>query len=164
MRHRFILVLTLLASCSPTTSTTDKKTAEQRVAAAPRSLPATSPEASAAKQVAEQYFAHIKRKQFAVARQLWDNDGAASGGDAAALAASFDRFTRYEPSVGAPTAITIRDGMQYIAVGAKAKVTDTLRNGRTYMREGAILLRRRDTKAGAPAPWRIWGVDLREPH
>lgn len=126
-------------------------------------IPSTPSGVPEAKHTVEKYFALIRRNRFSEARLLWDHGGADSGGNAAALAASFNRFTKFTATVGDPTAIKINDNTQYIAVSTKADVTDR-RTGRTYKREGTVMLRRHVDHAKRWGKWRIWGMDLREKH
>ena len=98
--------------------------------------------------------------------QLWGNDGADVGGDAKAFAASFDRYSRYEPTIGEPTDIHVADDRQYVNVGITLKAT-LAKNGRVVDLAGPVMLRRPlVTESAHPQKpdWRIWGVDIRSSH
>jgi hypothetical protein len=171
MRRLFVLPVLLAASCTPQKSSTGNDSApampasSATIAAIPP-VPATSPDALAAKRTVERYFALVVQKKYAEARKLWDHDGADSGGDAAALAKSYTVFTTYAPKVGDPTEIKTVGWEQYVAVAVKVQVKEK-RSGREYEREGPVLLRRQVTrKTGATSPglWHIWGIDIRRKH
>lgn len=123
----------------------------------------TSQSARAARAVVERYFAAVRAKDFRAAHALWGNDGRDSGGSASDLARTVAIYSRYEPEVGKPSAIQVRDGMQYILVSAKLFV-ENRRTGITANRDGNVMLRR-SADANDPDPakrdWRIWGMDLR---
>jgi hypothetical protein len=160
--------LLLAASCSqqPPTARNESAPTTAPSAAANATVSATSPDALAAKRTVERYFALIVQKKYAEARMLWDHDGADSGGDAAALAAAYAAFSKYDPTVGSPTEIKTVGTTQYIAVAVKAQVREK-RSGRENEREGPVLLRRqitRESDAGAPGAWHLWGIDIREKH
>ena len=171
MRRLFVLPFLLATSCSQHQSTVGNDSAPAKPASSPTiaatpPIPTTSPDALAAKRTVEQYFALIVRKKYAEARKIWDHDGADSGGDAAALAASYTVFTKYAPTVGDPTEIKTVGPQQYVAVAVKVQVREK-RSGREYEREGPVLLRRQIVQKGdvtAPGPWRIWGTDIRAKH
>ncbi|MDH7972287.1 hypothetical protein QH494_08840 [Sphingomonas sp. AR_OL41] len=168
MRHLLLLSVLLAASCSQQQPATKNETvpAASSLSTAPSPARTTSADALAAKRTAEQYFALIGAKKYAEARKIWDHDGADSGGDAAALAASYAVFATYLPTVGDPTEIKTVGSEQYVAVAVKVKVKEK-RSGRTYEREGPVLMRRQMSSNGNVAtagPWHIWGVDIRRKH
>lgn len=150
----------LLASCN-SQPTVDNAT---NVASSLRGdEPATSASAEAARTVVTQYFTLIEQGKYAEARMLWGNDGADSGGDVQALKKAFDIYAQYRATVGDPTEIKARDGNQYIAVQATARVK-MKQSGESAELSGAVLLKR-SANAAEPVPskreWRIWGVDVR---
>jgi hypothetical protein len=167
MRRLFVLPVLLAASCSQHQPTIDNASAPSAPASSTATTaPATSADALAAKHTVEQYFALVAQKKYAEARKNWDHDGADSGGDAAALAATYAIFTTYAATVGDPTEIKTVGPEQYVAVAVKVKVKEK-RSGREYDREGPVLLRRQIAPKGGsttPGAWRIWGVDIRRKH
>lgn len=124
---------------------------------------ADSPSAREARSVVERYFAAVNAKDFRTAHALWGNNGKDSGGSADDLARAITIYSRYEPEVGKPTDVRVRDGMQYILVSAKLFV-ENRKTGNTASRDGNVMLRRSINSNDAdPAKreWRIWGIDLR---
>ena len=101
-----------------------------------------------------------------VPRHFPRTGGADVGGDAKAFAASFNRYSRYEPTIGEPTDIHIADDRQYVNVGITVKAT-LAKNGRVVDLAGPVMLRRPLISESAHPPkadWRIWGVDIRSSH
>lgn len=168
MRRLLVLPLLLAASCSQQQPTPRNESAPAAAATIPANatVPTASPDALAARRTVEQYFALVVQKKYAEARRLWDHDGADSGGDAAALAASYAVFSKYDPTVGDPTEIKTVGTEQYVAVAVKVQVREK-RSGRENEREGTVLLRRQTAQkgdAGTPGAWHIWGTDIRKKH
>ena len=169
MRLMIPLVLMSLAACAP-----QGETGNAATAAANATMPAVQPgmrgdesadsaSAKAARDLVEQYFAMIDKRDYAGAYRLWGNGGKDAGGTPEQFAESFAIYSKYEPQAGTASEVHARDGMQYVLVTAKAHV-ENRKTRKTADREGTVMLRR----SGNPndpvvekREWRIWGVDLR---
>ena len=169
MRRLLLLAALASAACAPRQPDGDANSA----VAAPATKPGmrgpagpNSADATAARAVAERYFALVKEGDFASARKLWGHGGKDSGGDAAALAASFNAYSTYDATVEEPTDVHVTDGMQYVNVATKVQATRSS-NGKAVELEGPVMLRRSIDPNAADADareWTIWGVDIRAAH
>lgn len=112
--------------------------------------------AQGAANVVQHYFALIEQGRHAEAHRLWGEDGAASGMDAAAFAASFARFSEYHAQIGAPGAIEGGCGSLYVEV--PVVLYGRLRGGAEYHRRGTITLRRVNDVPGSTAAQRRWHI------
>lgn len=169
MRNWIILATLLAAGCS-SRQADEKPAAARAPPARPAGLrgpqPATSRDAADAKALVERYYALIGKKNYAAARKLWGGDGAASGGNAAAFAATITPYSVYRPKVGDPTEIKVADGMQYVNVATTLHV-QRRSNKAEADREGVVMLSRstdpHDNTAGK-RNWSIRGIDIRVHH
>ena len=168
MRLPAILALLVATGCTPQNGAENASinlASTQDNAVAAMAKPVITAEAREAKAVVEHYYALIKQEKFAEARLLWDDDGAASGGDAKAFAATITPYSEYVPTIGDPTEVKTTAGKQYVGVAAKLHVKRRS-NKAVADRDGAVLLRRAAvaTPGAARPEWRIWSIDIRAHH
>ena len=176
VRGVMLILVSVVAACSPSADPGTANGGQNAAVGTPLPIPvaepkserllASSPAAAEARAVVERYFQLIEKQHYAHARSLWGNGGADYRGSVAQFADSFRVFTRYEPEVGAPTAIKESNGMQYISVAATTHVT-LRKTGREQDRAGPVLLKRSadlSETADDKKNWRIWGTDLRVAH
>ena len=160
MRPYSLLLPFAILACSPPRS--EAPVANTTTAA----NEAPSADALAARAVVTHYFDLIAHRDYAAARLLWDNGGAASGGDAAAFARTFTPYATYEPTVGASTVVTSANGMEYVNVTTRVHVK-RVDDGKEFDQQGPVMLRRPVSPGAGPnraREWHIWGVDIRRPH
>jgi hypothetical protein len=168
VRVLLAISLFLLAGCSKHDPAANGAVANAEqdsvVKLAPGDEPATSDSAKEARAKAQDYFDLIVARKFGDAYKLWENNGAGTGGDAKAFAASFDPYEKYDPKVGDPTDVKRVGDMQYVKV--LVTVDTVLKRGHLARKlAGGLSLRRPAPKGTAGAQgWQIWGVDLRRPH
>ncbi|MGY4397866.1 hypothetical protein ACVWZA_003063 [Sphingomonas sp. UYAg733] len=169
MRNLVILPLILAAACTVQRQPDNGSIAQANAATSAEKSglrghePATSRSAIEAKEMVVEYFELIKDKKYSTARKFWGNDGADSGGDDAAFAATFTPYSAYQPKVGAPTEIKASGGMQYSTVAATLHVKRRS-NGAEADRNGVVMLRRSidpNDKTAEKRDWKIWGIDIR---
>lgn len=165
-RHAVVTAALLLAGCgqgapapkpTPTPAASDGK----RGPAAPN-----SPDARAAMATVQRYFRAIEARDYAAAYAMWTEGGRSAAPSLAAFEASFAPYSEYEPAVGRPTAVTVRDGTQYVLVSASTFVKRR-GSGATAERDGFVMLRRSvDPRDPDPAKrdWHIWATDIRVRH
>lgn len=183
MRVLIAIPLLLAAGCSPGNDAADSPPAAANVTAHPASVgeaalagavakgmrgddTATSESARQAKEVVQHYFDLIGAHRYTDARLLWGDGGVDSKASPAGFADSFAQYSQYQPSVGEPTAVTSRDGMQYVAVTVNVHVKAEA-TGKQSDLTGSVMLRR-SADANEPSAdkrdWRIWGTDIRVHH
>lgn len=163
-------VMVLLAGCgpgapqpkpTPTASTTAAQQPGARGPAAPN-----SPDARAAMAAVQRYFQAIKAGDYAAAYAMWTERGKAAAPSLAEFKASFAPYSEYEPGVGRPTAVAVRDGAQFVLVSASTYVKRR-DSGETAERDGSVMLRR-SIDPNDPDPekrdWHIWATDIRVRH
>lgn len=111
----------------------------------------------AARDVVTRYYASIAHKDYATARTLWDDDGAASGMSDTAFAASFDRYATYRAEIGAPGRLDTGAGQRHVAI--PVRVTGTLAaGGGPFVIEGPLILHRTADIDGATPAQRSWRI------
>ena len=165
MRVSVLFAALVLAGCSANTA--DHQAAANQsggsVANAQNAAPAPSPDALAARQVAQRYFDLLAAKDYRGAYLLWGNGGADAGGSLAAFTKAQGDLASFEGKAGTPTAIRTSGGQHYILVEAQAVARP--RTGRPSHRSGVVMLRRSADPQEADADkrqWRIWGMDVRQ--
>ncbi len=161
LRAAMLAGVMFIASCSGQGQRNEQAPASPSPTATPLLADQQDAKATVAK-----YFDLIAHRDYDAARKLWGNGGADTRGTPVQFARSFTQYTRYDPSVGEPTEIKTTQGKQYILVQASLHVV-MKGTGRISDREGVMMLSRSaDRQNGNPdqRDWRIWGVDLREPH
>jgi hypothetical protein len=125
-------------------------------AATEAAIPIDDEGAEGAANVVRTYYALIGRGDYAAARALWEDRGAASGMSAEAFAASFARYRDYRAEVGAPGRVDPGAGQRYVAV--PVRVHGTLRDGgRPFNMEGSLILHR-TVVDGATAEQKSWRI------
>lgn len=167
MRHALIVAALGLASCGQNAAAPKPAPSPTATAAGMRGPAApNSPDARAAMAAVQTYFKAIKAGDYAAAYARWTEGGHSAAPSLAEFKASFAPYAEYEPSVGRATAVTVRDGTQFVLVSASAFVKQR-GTGATAEREGFVMLRRSaDPNDPDPAKrdWRIWATDIRVRH
>ena len=167
MRHALIVAALGLASCGQNASAPKPAPSPSATATGTRGAAApNSPDARAAMAAVQTYFKAIKAGDYAAAYAMWTEGGHSAAPSLAEFKASFAPYAEYEPSVGRATAVTVRDGTQFVLVSASAFVKQR-GTGATAEREGFVMLRRSaDPNDPDPAKrdWRIWATDIRVRH
>ncbi|MFV0623687.1 MliC family protein [Sphingomonas sp. ac-8] len=128
---------------------------------APPAADADGKTAEAARALVERYYALLGRGDYAAARALWRNGGAASGKSPAAFARGFAGYASYRAEVGAPGRIDSGAGQRYVTVPVTVRATR--KNGPPIVEQGEVTLHRAGDIDGATAEqrsWRIEKVDL----
>lgn len=159
-------MLMAAAACSPGGGNQPAAEPTPAAVATAAVIPASSPDAKAARDTVEQYFKLVRAKDYDGAYKLWADKGAATGGSAADFAKTFEAYSIYEPKTGEQTEIHVRDGKQFVLVTATLYVKNK-RNGATADRSGTVMLRRsadRTVTDPDQRDWRIWGTDIRLRH
>lgn len=139
---------------SPTAAATPDAEAETNAPSAADE--AVEPGADRAAAVVERYLALIAAHDFAAARSLWDQGGAASGMSAEEFGASFPKYRTFKAEVGEPGPIEAGAGQRYVTV--PVRVTGTLRTGAPFVLAGPITLHRSGNIDGATAEQRRWHI------
>ena len=117
----------------------------------------TPDSAQGAAQVVQHYYALLESGRYHEAWQLWSNGGAASGMNADAFAASFDKYREYHANIGAPGRIDAGAGQRYVEV--PVQVYGTLEEGdRPFNMRGNVILHRTADIPGATAEQRSWHI------
>lgn len=161
-----VAVMLLLAGCggaAPQPKPTQTPAAQPGVRgpAAPNSA-----DARAAMAVVQRYFKAIKAGDYAGAYAMWTEQGKAAAPSLAEFEAGFAPYSEYEPGVGRPTAVTVRDNTQFVLVSASTYVKRR-DSGEAAERDGFVMLRRSiDPNDPDPAKrdWHIWATDIRVRH
>ena len=94
----------------------------------------------AAQKVVRTYFRMIARHDYAAARDLWVDDGRASGLDQPAFTAGYARFSRYDAQVGAPGSVSAGIGEVHVAVPVQVMATSS--DGQPRRLRGTVMLQR----------------------
>jgi hypothetical protein len=160
MRKMVLVSLILVFGCSPSANDRDRATYdEENLAAVSKKMAAKSDDAIEAKLTVERYFAMIADESYDTAWQMWDNEGKAWGGDAASLAAFYQRYESFDLEVGEPTEIKILDGRQFVHVEVKARAK--MKTGKRDLALSGRIMLQRDAVTQDGADWYIGGMDLR---
>lgn len=166
MRHLLLAPVLLLAACGHGIDADNAAANENEIRNAQRAESSASPAAAAAKAQVDAYYAKIAAGDFAAARAMWDQDGAASGGSAEDLQRAYAAYRSYTAQAETPTHIETREGVDYVIVTVAAKAV-TKSGGATRELKGMVYLRRPATAADAAkgrGAWKIWAVDVRPRH
>lgn len=119
--------------------------------------PFTADSAQGAANVVQTYFALVEAGKYRRAWTLWRDGGKGAGMDAAAFAASFDRFAAYHATVGAPGRIDAGAGQRYVTV--PVQTYGTLKTGKPFAMDGTVTLHRTGDIDGATAEQRSWHIN-----
>ena len=122
-------------------------------AAPPRGAPPPTPADAVA--VVRDYYAALAGGDYARARALWSEGGAASGHSAQGLAAQYAGTAALAVDVGAPGRVDAAAGSRYVRV--PVSVTRTLADGGVQRSTGIVALRR-SVVDGATADQRAWRI------
>jgi hypothetical protein len=117
--------------------------------------------AQAAVGVVRRFGELLERRQFAEARRMYAEDGAASGLTDEQFAARFEDFETIDTAVEHPARIEGAAGSLYAQV--QLTLTGELQSGEPYSRTGLVTLRRANEVPGASEEqlqWRILNVRL----
>ncbi|HEY7811469.1 MAG TPA: hypothetical protein VIA98_13960 [Allosphingosinicella sp.] len=117
--------------------------------------------ARGAANVVQTYFALFEERRFADARRLWSGNGAASGMDEAAFAASFAGFTEYHAQIGGPGAIEGAAGSLFVQV--PVVLYGRLRTGAAFNSRATAVLRRVNDVPGSTPEQRRWHIHRLDP-
>ncbi|WP_084579687.1 hypothetical protein [Sphingomonas azotifigens] len=165
MRHLLLAPALLLAACGHGIDADNAAANENEIRNAQRTESSASPAAAAAKAQVDAYYAKIAAGDFAAARAMWDQDGAASGGSAEDLKGAYAVYRSYTAQAETPTHIETREGIDYVIVTVAAKAET--KSGATRELKGMVYLRRPAAPADAAkgqGGWKIWAVDVRPHH
>lgn len=118
--------------------------------------PFTPESAQGAANVVQTYFALIEAGKYRQAWKLWDDGGTASGMNAQAFAASFDKYSEYHANIGAPGRIDAGAGQRHVTV--PVQVYGRLKGGKPFNQRGDITLHRTANIDGATAEQKTWHI------
>ena len=125
--------------------------------------PFTPDSAQGAANVVQTYYALISEGKYTRAWSLWEDGGMASGGNAAALAAQFARYSEYHANIGAPGDVDAGAGQRYVTV--PVQIYARLKQGaRPEYQIGYVTVHRTADIDGATAEqksWHIRSIDLK---
>lgn len=133
--------------------------ADQATAPAGQVPPEPTPDDAVA--VVRDYYAALAAGDFARARALWSEGGAASGHSAQELAAQYAGTAALTVDTGAPGRVDPAAGSRYIKV--PVNITRTLADGGVQRSTGIVALRRSvvDGASAEQRAWRIAWAELR---
>ena len=117
--------------------------------------PEQSPDAAV--QLIRRYYRLVGRGDYAAAYALWDDGGRAPGGNPAAFAREFAKYSRYDAAVGRPGRIDAGAGQRYVEV--PVALTGTLASGEAFAAQGTVTLHRTGAIDGATLRQRSWRID-----
>lgn len=128
---------------------------------APASSPPRDPDdIASARDVLRRYYAAIGAREFAQARALWSNGGAASGQTLEEFAAGFAQTANVRVLVGTPDRVEGAVGSRYIRVPATILATTMAGDSQRF--DGTYTLRRSvvDGATAEQRAWRIYSADI----
>lgn len=128
---------------------------------APASSPPRDPDdIASARDVLRRYYAAIGAREFAQARALWSNGGAASGQTLEEFAAGFAQTANVRVLVGTPDRVEGAAGSRYIRVPATILATTMAGDSQRF--DGTYTLRRSvvDGATAEQRAWRIYSADI----
>ncbi|MEN2787106.1 hypothetical protein ACFOKI_04225 [Sphingomonas qilianensis] len=124
--------------------------------------PFTAHSAQGAANVVQTYYALLGERKYAAAWALWGHDGADSRMTATAFAASFDKYSEYHATIGAPG--EIEAGMSQRWVTVPVQIHARHRTGKPVYLIGQATVHRIAEGVGASKAqqrWRIRTIELR---
>ena len=138
----------------------DAATASPQDPAPDSSPPRDTDDIASARDVLRRYYAAIGAREFAQARALWSNGGAASGQTLDEFAAGFAQTASVRVLVGTPDRVEGAAGSRYIRVPATILATTTAGDSQRF--DGTYTLRRSvvDGATAEQRAWRIYSADL----
>jgi hypothetical protein len=113
---------------------------------------ADAPDAQAARQALQRYFALIEADRHAEAAELWRDSGRA-----AAFAATLQRFNGFQPSIAAPGPTRNAAGSTIVEISLQ--LLGRSARGPRSLSDGIAVLRRADDLTGANAEQLVWRID-----
>lgn len=138
----------------------DTAPASPRDPASDSSPPRDTDDIASARDVVRRYYAAIGAREFAQARALWSNGGAASGQTLEEFAAGFAQTASVRVLVGTPDRVEGAAGSRYIRLPATVLATTTAGDSQRF--DGTYTLRRSvvDGATAEQRAWRIYSADL----
>lgn len=125
--------------------------------------PFSSDSAQGAADVVQRYYALLGEGKYRQAWALWEDDGKASGANAAAFAARFAGYSEYHANIGAPGDVDAGAGQRYVTVPVQVYARLKQGGGADY-KIGSVTLHRTADIDGATAAqksWHIRSIDLK---
>lgn len=113
--------------------------------------------AEAAGQTVQRYGGLLEQRKFAQARELWGQDGQASGLSESQFAAAYDKYATIHSEVGKPTDMEGAAGSVYITV--PFRLSGTLKSGGGFNLVGPLTLRRVNDVPGSTEAQRRWHIE-----
>jgi hypothetical protein len=107
-------------------------------------------------QVLQRFGGLLEQRRFAEARELWSDDGKASGLTEAEFIAAYDKYAEIHSEVGAPGKMEGAAGSAYVEI--PFRLYGTLKTGKPFNLVGPVTLRRVNDVPGSTEEQRRWHI------